>query len=544
MAVTIQPQENKKHLVAAGSDVIYTEDDVAGTLTEVAGITVDTSDNLNMFSGMQKAFIVNGTNLKVVDFSNTKLTLNAALTTAPDRGSIITGASSGATMSVDFVDTAKGIIYGFTLSGTFITGSGETLSGGDMDPETIYPSAVAEASDAPHGYDWTTYAGGEKGGGVFGNLTSGSLPAKAYLGCFYRGRCVLSGNPDDPHQWYMTRQLNPFDAAWISNDAMTPVAGTNSDAGKVGDIVRSLIPFHDDYMIFGCASSMHYLQGDPSAGGELHSVDDFSGIFGARSWCFDKKGDLYIFGADGLSRIRRGTMFLENLTTLSLPKLVKQEGADPTTHRVTLGYDFDRDAVLIYITLLADGSNSDYYFDVKGMGFFPETYPNACGVYSAIYYPANNPANADLLMGCTDGYIRKFDDTQKDDDIGLTDQAISSEVLMPIKDLDEEDGDGQGRLNSLTLETSGGAVGGSHNDTDGVTLDIHVGDNAEKLVEAVKDGATPVITRTYTGPGRQKRLRDKARGKWLGVVLRNSAAGESWSLSKLSINTKLAGRIK
>jgi hypothetical protein len=342
----------------------------------------------------------------------------------------------------------------------------------------------------------------------------------------------------------MSRQLDPFDWGYISNDAQTPVAGTNSDAGKVGDIVRALIPFHDDYMIFGCASSMHYLQGDPSAGGELYSVDDFSGIFGAQSWCFDKKGDLYLFGADGLSRIKKGTMYLENLSTLSLPRMVKDAGANSATHRITLGYDFDRDAVLICITLLADGSNLDYYYDVKSMGFFPENYPNQCGVYSQVYYPANDPANADLLLGCTDGYVRHFDDTKKNDDIGATEQAIDSMVLMPIKDMDEEDSDGQGRLNSLTLETSGGAVGGSQTDTDGVTLEVYVGDNAEKLVEKVKDGGTPNITRTYTGPGRQKRLRDKARGKWLGVVLRNSALDESWSLSKLSINTKLAGRIK
>jgi hypothetical protein len=297
-------------------------------------------------------------------------------------------------------------------------------------------------------------------------------------------------------------------------------------------------------MIFGCASSMHYLQGDPAVGGELHSVDDFSGIFGAHSWCFDKKGDLYVFGADGLSRIKKGTMFLENLSLLSLPTLVKDEAANPATHRITLGYDFDRDAITICITLLADGSNSDYYFDIKGMGFFPETYPNECGVYCQLYYPSNVTANADLLHGSKDGYIRKFDDTKKDDDIGITDQAIASSVLMPIQDLDEEDGDGKGRMNSLTLETSGGGSGGSSSDTDGVTLDVHVGDNAEKLVEKVRDGGTPIITRTYAGPGRQKRLRDKANGKWLGILLKNSTIAESWSLSKLSVNTKLAGRIK
>ncbi len=397
-----------------------------------------------------------------------------------------------------------------------------------------WATAVVEASTAPHGYDWTVYPGG----------ASGSLPAKAYLGCWYRGRAVLSGNPNDPHQWYMSRQLNPFDFAYVANDAQTPVAGTNADAGKVGDIVRALIPFHDDYMIFGCASSMHYLQGDPAAGGELYSIDDFSGIFGAQSWCFDKTGDLYLFGDDGISRIKRGTIFVENLSVVTLPKLLENEAADPTTHRIVLGYDKRRDGIVIAITKLSDGSNSNYFYDIKGDGFFPETYPDECGPYSMLYYSANSETNADLLFGCKDGYIRSFDDTAKDDDIGGSDQTISSHVLMPIQDLSSEDDDGQGRLSSITLELSGGASGGDHSDSDGATLDVHVRDSAEKLVEAVKDGDTPLIRRAFSGTGRQKRIRKKARGKWLGIVLKNSTVSESWSLSKLSVITKIAGRIK
>ena len=307
MAISIDPQASIKHLVAVGNDKVYAERAVAGTLTQVAGLTVDTADNLNMFSGLQKAFIVNGTILKIVDFSNTKLTLNSALTTVPTRGSILTGADSGATMVVDFVNSTKLTIYGYTTSGTFaVNGQLEVITGGGALPATRWATAVAEASTAPHGYNWTVYPDG----------SSGSLPAKLYLGAWYRGRAVLSGNPVDPHQWYMSRQLNPFDFAYVANDAQTPVAGTNADAGKVGDIVRALIPFHDDFMIFGCASSMHYLQGDPAAGGELHSIDDFSGIFGARSWCFDKIGDLYLFGDDGISRIKRGSIFVENFSEL------------------------------------------------------------------------------------------------------------------------------------------------------------------------------------------------------------------------------------
>ncbi len=535
MVVSIDPQASIKHLVAVGNDKVYAERAVAGTLTQVAGLSVNTEDNLNMFSGLQKAFIVNGTNRKIVDFSNTKLTLNSALTTVPTRGSILTGADSGATMVVDFVNSTKLTIYGYTVSGTFaVNGQLEVITGGGALPATRWATAVAEASTAPHGYNWTVYPDG----------SSGSLPAKLYLGALYRGRAVLSGNPNDPHQWYMSRQLNPFDFAYVANDAQTPVAGTNADAGKVGDIVRALIPFHDDFMIFGCASSMHYLQGDPAAGGELHSIDDFSGIFGARSWCFDKIGDLYLFGDDGISRIKRGSIFVENLSGLNLPNLLKDRAADPTTHRIVLGYDKRRDGIVIAITLLSNGSNSNYFYDIKGEGFFPEVYPDVGGIYSMLYYSANNESNADLILGCTDGYLRKFDDTAKDDNIGDTDQTISSHVLMPIQDLSSEDDDGQGRLNSVTLELSGGASNGSHSDSDGVTLDVHVRDSAETLVEAVKDGDTPLITRTFTGPGRQKRIRGKARGKWVGVVLKNSLATKSWSLGKLSINSKIAGRIK
>jgi hypothetical protein len=342
----------------------------------------------------------------------------------------------------------------------------------------------------------------------------------------------------------MSRQLNPFDFGYVANDAQTPVAGTDADAGKVGDIVRALIPFHDDYMIFGCATSMHYLQGDPAVGGEMHSIDDFGGIYGAHSWCFDKRGDLYFVGTDGISRIKKGTINIENLSQLSVPLLLEDEDIDPSTHRVTCGYDKRRDGIVIAITLLEDGSNSNYFYAIRAEGFFPETYPDECGAYSLLYYPSNSSANSDLLVGGRDGYIRNFSDLAKDDDIGGSDQAIDSECLMPIIDMSVDDDNGRGRLLSTTLTTAGGRVNGEYKDTDGLTMEIHVADDSESLVEDVVDGATPLHTETVTGPGRQLRFRGKARGKWLGVLLKNNTAAQSWALGKLSVEDKLAGRIK
>ncbi len=541
--VSIDPQASLRHLVAAGNDKIYAGRAVAGTLTQVAGLSVDTSDNLNMFSGLQKAFIVNGTNLKIVDFSNTKLTLDGALTRYPLRGQLLTQTNSDAIMVIDFIDSSNNIIYGYTTSGTFTTNVADKINAPGLQAvDTRYPTAVAEASTAPHGYSWTTYPDAYDTGDS-STKSYGSLPAKAYLGCWYRGRAVLSGNPNDPHQWYMSRQLNPFDFAYVAGDAQTPVAGTNADAGKVGDIVRALIPFHDDYLDFGCASSFHYLQGDPAAGGELHSIDDYTGVFGAMSWCFDKVGDLYFFGTDGLNRIKRGTVAIENLSRVSLPKLIGDEAADPTTHRIVLGFDQRRNGVVVGITLLADGSNSNYFYNIQSEGFFPEVYPNECGTYSMLYYPSNTEANADLLLGCKDGYIRNFKDSAKDDDIGATNQLISSNVLMPLQDLSPED-DGKGRLSSTTLVAGGGTSSSTFGNTDKITLDIHVAEDPETLVENVLDAAAPLHTTTLSGTGRKKRIRKRASGKWLGIVLKNTTVSETWALSKLSIQTKKIGRVK
>jgi hypothetical protein len=458
------------------------------------------------------------------------------------RGKLLIQENTNAMMSIDYIDSVNNYAYGFVISGTFNT-SDAVNAEGMLPVDTLVPSNIETAEDGPLGYDWKTYPDAWN---VAKNVTEsyGSLPPKAYLGAWYRGRAVLAGNPSDPFQWYMSRQLNPFDFAYIANDAQTPVAGGNGDAGKIGDIVRALIPFHDDYMLFGCASSMHYLQGDPSAGGTLHSIDDFTGIFGANSWCFDGLGDLYMFCNDGISVVRKDTLVIDNVSRFAIPELLEDEGANAETHRVTLGYDKKRDGIVIAITVLADGSNSDYFYDIKAAGFFPEEYPVECGVYSQLYYPANIEANADLLMGCRDGFVRSFKDAAKDDDIGGSDVPIESECLMPLIDTNEEADDGQGRMNTMTITLSGGSANGSHPDSDGVTIDIHTDKDAETLVESVQDDATPLVTRTITGSGRKNRIRKRVRGKYLGVMLKNSNVSETWALGKLSIGLKNAGRIK
>lgn len=545
MAVSINERATIKRLVAVGNDEVWYEV-AAGTMIELdtSGGAIDTSDNLNIYEAFQKVFVVNGANLKVADFINTKLSTadvrpNDVTNVAPIKGTILTGGTTTAQMVVDYCDANNGaaLIYGYVISGTF-DDDDETITGTNADGT---PTAVSFTLDAlpvasPHWYDWTVYP-------TIGGESFGTMPAKAYLGCLYRGRNVLAGNPNYPHQWFMSKTGNPWDWVYASTDPLTAAAGNNADAGEVGDIIRALIPYKDDYLIFGCASTVWVLTGDPAAGGEIDEVDLTVGMFGANSWCFDGDGNLYFFGTAGIYKIPLGFRSVENLTEISLPELIGDEDVNPTSHRITMAYDRKRHGILICITTLETGSNSNYWYDLKLQGFFPESYPNECGPYSLFYYAANDNDYADLLVGSKDGYIRKFDETAKDDDTGGSTDPISSYVVWPIQHL-TEDNDKEGKLTSLTIELSGGAAAGTFSDTDGVSYEVHVGKDAETVIEDIKDGATAFSSGTLSGTGRKARIRTRARGAYLGIKFLNSTATETWAVNKVFGEIKPAGRIK
>lgn len=566
MAVSVSNSISYKRLVAAGNDDIWYEDiDVAvGTMVELdtSGGAIDTSDNLNMFELLQKVFIVNGANLKVADFINTKITVTA-MTSPPAHGDILTQDQTGgkyAYMIVDFVNTAKTLIYGYAYyaggATTFLTTidissnnvTATMQANGEAAGDPIPNAQITAVTAKPHWYDWTNYPDVVLTSDS-STKTYGSLPNKAYLGCNYRGRPVLSGDPEHPHQWNMGRQLHPFDFAYVANDAQSPVAGGNADAGEIGDVIRALIPYKDDYLIFGCATTMWYLAGDAAEGGSINELDLTVGIFGANSWCFDGKGFLYFFGTNGIYKTTiPGTP--ECVSEIRLPKLIKDEAIDPSTHRITMVFDRTRVGILVCITKLSDGSNSNYWYDLQTGGFFPESYENECGAYSSLFYGANDPDYRDLLVGCKDGYIRKFNDSLKSDNdsadaAGVGTIAIDSYVGFGPLQI-SEDPRYQGKITGLDLITAGGASGGSESDSSDVTCKIFTAKSAEEIVEKLYVGTTPNASKVLKAPGRQHgaTMKRKIRGVYAGIELRNSTAAQSWGFEQLLVTAKPAGKVK
>lgn len=545
MTISLSTRVPNKRLVAVGNLEVWYEDVnvAAGTMVELTAASgdIDTTDSLVMFEAWQRAFIINGAKLKIADFGTVKLTSTPALGTAHAKGDILTQNQTGgdlAYMVVDFTNTAKTATYGYAYYAGTATAFNTTIAViGSGSGSGFTPSAVTAP---PHWYDYTVYPGG----------ASGALPTKAYIGCLYNGRIVLAGNPSEPTQFYMSRQANPFDYLYIANDAGTPIKGGQGDFGKIGDIIRALAPYKDEYLIVGGASTMAVIFGDPANGGVIRELSLTTGIFGATAYCWDNANNFYFWGDSGIYR----TAIPGNpqcISQIKLPQLVKDEAADPSTHRICMAYDKNRHGIFTTITKISDGSNSCYWYDLTVLddgeigGFYPEAYPDECGAYSVLYYNSNTAAHKGLIVGCTDGYVRTFDDTAKDDDIGATDQVIESFVCVgPIAM--SGSARHEGVLHGLDITTAGGLSGGSQSDSDDVTFKVFVSRTAENVVEKMSANTGPAFAGVFVGPGsvRGSTRRQTVRGTYMGIRLENTTAVESWAFEDMSINLKASGRNK
>ncbi len=570
---------SRKLVTIANNELWY--ESAPDTMSELAAAKndIDVTEPLTIVEAFQKVFIANGTNLKVIDFINTKLTI-AALTTAPTRGSTVTQ-STGATMIVDFVKTDKTEIYGYTTSGTFDTTG--TLSGGSMDPEDKVPSVVNQASTTPHWYDWTVYPGG----------SAGTMPTSAYLVALYRARVILAGHPSYPHMWYMPKVADPYN--WLYSTAPLDAVNGNSPtvSGQVGDIIRTIIVYGDDFLIFGCANSIQILTGDPQSGGSIDEASDKTGIFSFTSWTRDEDGNLYFFGNHGIYLMAGGRSNPVNITKNVIPNFATDWAVNPLTHRVVLAYDAENRGIVIVKTVLADGTCSGYFYSLDTQGFYPISFGNtADGIYCAFDYNADDPTYRKLLFGCADGYIRKFLGTNKNDDVG---DASSTEPILSYFTTIEplsQDSDKKGKLTSLTIEMSGGGTGGAFADSDGCSYATYVANDAETVLErsqalvAWATGTTYAVgdlvtyssieyicivahtaddsgppneepdtnttdwepatfsTGALTGVGRKNRIRDKIRAAWLAIKFFNSTVSETFGINKIFGDVKEVGKIK
>ncbi len=513
--------KRRTHLVAVTDNQIYIEND-DGNLQSAGIVSGDISPitpAIAVVPAFQKVFVGDGQydHLYCLDPINAKVRAEYPdVETRFVRGENLT-ASGGAEYLMDYAIEIGANIYDLHLYKTNgqITAIGETL--------TTSGKTATVQNDEDNGNHWIEMSAVD--GCEY-------LPTSASIGCLYRGRIVLAGDRSNPHAWYMSRSGNPFDWTYAAGDAASPIAGSNSDVGEVGDVIVALAPYHDDYLLIGCNQSLWLMRGDPAAGGSLDSLTAADGIFGALSWCFDGQNNFYFVGLGGVYMTPSGSFQIINLTSKSLPDFM--HGVNRNTHWVTMGYDVRRNGIQINITNITKdntyGAGSSWWIDLSsGGGFFPDLFPQESAPFGNMYYGSENPDHEQFVMACHDGNIRAFSETVKDDD-GI---PIESYCYYPPRRIGALGTDG--KLNEITVTTGGGDA-----DSDSVTCEVFVGKTAQEVL----DSDSPHGSVTVEGVQRTSK-RVRARGSFVGLKL--SGANEtdnSFAIESVSGDVLPGGRTK
>jgi len=341
--------------------------------------------------------------------------------------------------------------------------------------------------------------------------TTGSLPTGnsryGRLICTWRGRTVISGLESDPQNWFMSRVDDPLDWDYAQDDEKGAVAGNNSPAGLIGDLINTLIPWSDDLLLFGGDHSLWRMSGDPMAGGRIDRISDITGTaWGMKVWCKDSLGTIYFYG----SRNRVYKMNPNGLPEpISLQIERKLEQTDLSKHIISMAWDDANMGCYLFVTpLLSTETGTHWWYDARNESWWPILYTNNDHQPKTVHvFDGDDPNDRVILLGSWDGYIRFHEPTADDDD----GKAIKSHVLMgPVMTKGPEG----------TLFKDVQIVLGENSDE--VTWSVQVGNSAQQAVKA----KAAVSGKLKAGRNRSQLVRRHGHAAYL--KLSNTTLDRSW----------------
>jgi hypothetical protein len=362
-------------------------------------------------------------------------------------------------------------------------------------------------------FDWAT---------TVTNSGSGTLPAGGRLLALYRGRLVISGVVDDPHNWFMSKVGDPFNWNYspATTTAIDAIAGNNSDAGLVGDIVTALAPFSDDAMIVGADHTIHQMTGDPAAGGTIDLVSDKTGMAFGRAWTKDPDGTMYFWGQEGLFRMAMGQK-PENFSKGRIDRRLR--AIDLNQYRVFLEWDTIR-ATLHVLIAPTDPSMACrvIVWESRNDAWWEDQYPTSMGPTAMLAFDGPGADDQAFILGTRDSYLRMIDEEADDDDgTDITSRIRYAPFIAPNHD---------------TEVVLNGIMPVMAKNSGGVYLDIYTGQSAEECATAT----LPRVRRLLVHAGRNHAMRQKVRGYAVQLGLSHTGA-ERWAIESMTAGFEQSG---
>lgn len=359
-------------------------------------------------------------------------------------------------------------------------------------------------------------------------LTAGvdGYPPDCTMACNYNNRIILAGNPASPHSYYASRQGDATD--WlvaIEGDTQSPFSAANSDQGRLSEKITALIPHSTDCMFFGCTSSMWAMQGDIAAGGRITKIAENIGVWGPRSWCYDTDGVLYFLSYDGVYVMPPGCGSLPK--PISRPKIPQELiNIDRDAFRVSMAYDVRNRGVLIAVTSITGADTSTMFFlsTENNIAFWPVEFAepdhHAGELFQLRERIPDDQGLSNMMIGCRDGYIRRFNrDLSQDDDFTDIQAAIDIGPFPLGGDASRE-----GLLQQV--QVSLGAESGD------VVCSVRAAKSAQQAYES-----TSLFSASLNQEGLNRSFYPRVRGQ-SGIIRIANANGSKFSLEHIVASTK------
>jgi len=237
--------------------------------------------------------------------------------------------------------------------------------------------------------------------------TTGQVPTGCPLACRFNDRYALAGAEIAPHVWYMARSGDPLDFDYSQTDSKRAVAGTASDSGVPGDPLTAMFAFSDDYLIFGCLTSIWRLNGDPAYGGKLDNLSHAVGIVDENAWTIGPSGELIFLSLGGLYAVQPGgNSYPIPLSSEVLPEEFRS--IDTNQLEINLEFDTADHGVNIFLTPVSSNTRVHWWFDWDTKTFWPITLQSDHEPTATCSYQASAVEEAGVLLGGRDGKLRRF----------------------------------------------------------------------------------------------------------------------------------------
>jgi hypothetical protein len=351
----------------------------------------------------------------------------------------------------------------------------------------------------------------------------GNIPPRCKLVEMWHGRLVLARDPADPGRWSMSAINDPNNWDYFPQipSALQACSSTNTRAGRVPDIINTMVVYSDDLLLFGGDRTIWQLTGDPMAGGSLDLITDETGMAFGRPYCKDPQGTLWFFGSTG------GLFYMvpgQRPQRASVNRVEKSlRSIDLGTNYVQLQWNPIDEGVHIFVIPFGTPSGTlvdHWFYEVSTDAWHKDRFGLADGdniqPCAAVRMDGDLYNDRTLLIGGEDGRVRRWgvdasgniprhDEQTSSTNIGIDSYALFGPLIQaPI---------------AAAQLTEASFV---------LASDQH-GVNYEFFAESTPDDLGDPVKRGRLRAGRNDRQLVRVSGDHVYMRLRNSLPDQSWA---------------